>query len=351
MIKVTVVSNGKTIDISREISEMEWSGNVDSCARKIRFSVLTTIDIPLSSVVLLYKNNKEIFRGFVFSRTLENPSAVFNYVAYDIGEKLNKIKVSHNIKNSLIRNAVNYVLSNAGVPVGELASANQIVSRVFIDVSLYDLILTLYSLHAEKSKKKYFISCSKGKVNVIEKGTVVAGTIMQAGTNVITSRVKEDLDSLVNNVLIVDEKGVVITKIQDKESQSKHGLFQEVYQIQDDKDDYMVNASKMLSPFDTTINITGYGDIDCTTGRAIIVRDKEVGLQGVYYIESDKHTFENSKHIVDLTLKLENIMKISEAGETEEEFLEKLKNEENANKSRIEQLDEEGAFDDVKVNK
>lgn len=347
MIKLRAFLNGRVHDISNYVTEVEWGGSLDTCARSIRFSALTSIDIPLSTLLVFYKGNQEIFRGYVYRRQLENPSATFNYLVYDIGEKLNKIKVSYNFKNTTVYNAVKTALNDVGIPIGSLAPANKTFSRVFVDVTLYDLIMTLYTLQAQDNKKKYFITCSKGYVSVTEKGTVVSLSTLETGRNVISSSVTEDLDSMVNKVLVVNEEGAVITNVSNKDDLKRHGLFQAVYQIKDDNDDYLANANKLLNGFETRINITGYGDIDCTTGRAIIVKDYSVGLQGVYYIDGDKHTFEQEKHTVTLELNLENVMKISEAGMTEDEFLKK-KDEE---LSRIEQFDKEGAYDSVKVNK
>ena len=89
-------ADGVQVDITDIVEKVVWSGDLQACARKLEFSILTTkytynmpkVDIPVMSMVLFYEDGKELFRGFVFERTRNNSNSI-NFVCYDHAEKLN----------------------------------------------------------------------------------------------------------------------------------------------------------------------------------------------------------------------------------------------------------------------
>ena len=100
-------SNGEQYDITKVLTKVTWSGDYKSCSRKLEFSLLYSgtdknvpnIDIPLSSHVIFYENDVELFRGYIWDREKNSTGTTINYLAYDNGERLNKIKISYNIKD------------------------------------------------------------------------------------------------------------------------------------------------------------------------------------------------------------------------------------------------------------
>ena len=67
-------ANGEKLDITNLLINVSWSGDYKSCARKLEFSLISSlmdknipkIDIPLMSMILFYEDDKEFFWGFVF---------------------------------------------------------------------------------------------------------------------------------------------------------------------------------------------------------------------------------------------------------------------------------------------
>lgn len=316
MIKMIAIKSGSQQDISNIVTDLSWSGNISACTRTLTFNLLVGFDLPLSSQVVLYLNNNEVFRGYVADRKLSNPSSVYNYTAYDIGEKLNKIKVNYNFKDDItVSGAVSKVLSENGFPVGQLASADTKVKRIFMNTTVYEVINTLYSLHGAIVEKPYCITSTNGAINVLEKGVNMSNTVLEEGTNVISSDIQESLTSLINKVLIVDENGNQLDTIDNSSSISTHGTYQEIYEKKEEDPDYMDNAKDLLENESIVINVSGYGDIDHIANNKVEVIDRTIGIKGTYYIESDDHTIELTKHTVKMKLLLENIMKISNAGQ------------------------------------
>ena len=69
-------SNGEQYDITPLLTKVTWSGDYKSCSRKLEFSLLYSgtdknipnIDIPLSSAIIFYENDVELFRGYIWER-------------------------------------------------------------------------------------------------------------------------------------------------------------------------------------------------------------------------------------------------------------------------------------------
>lgn len=62
----------------------------------------------------------------------------------------------------------------------------------------------------------------------------------------------------------------------------------------------------------------GYGDTTCITGYGVTVTDSSTGLKGLFYIDTDSHTWENGEYKIALNLNYKNLMNEVEAGEDEE---------------------------------
>lgn len=79
------------------------------------------------------------------------------------------------------------------------------------------------------------------------------------------------------------------------------------------------NIEDMLSGVEKKVTLDGInGDLSCIAGNGVEVYDKATGLNGVFWIDSDTHTWENGTHIMSLELNFKNIMDSKEYDETEE---------------------------------
>lgn len=319
-------ANGDILDISNLLSGVVWSGDYKSCARKLEFDLISSnsdknipnIDIPLSSLVIFYENNVELFRGYIWEREKSSNSNKTSYIAFDNGERLNKIKVSYNIKNETPTSITNKICTDYGLSKGSIASSSVKVKKVFIGVSIYDIIMSAYTEQANKDGKKYMLHYKGDKLNVTEKGIVKLDLSFEEGKNIIASSFKESISNMVNKVLIVDEAGNKVSEVKDENLLKVHGLFQEVYKKEENKD-ANVEAKAMLKGVEQTCSLSGFGDTSCITGYGVQVKDSHTGLVGLFYIDSDVHKWDGGKYTIDLSLNFKNIMNEVSAGQDETE--------------------------------
>ena len=317
-------ASGEKIDITNLLINVTWSGDYKSCARKLEFSLISSpmdknipkVDIPLMSVISFYENNNELFRGFVYEREKSSDNTM-SFLCYDYCAKLNDIKVSKNIKNQTASTIYNNFLTEYGLNKGDIIQTNTGVTKVFLGVTAYDMIMTAYTEEAKATGKKYMLYSKGDKFCASEKGIVKLKLSFEEGKNILSSSFKESVSNMVNKVLIVDENGNKVSEVKNDEWLKTYGLFQDVYKQQEGKDSN-AEAKAMLKDIEQTCSLTGFGDTTCITGYGVQVKDTYTGLVGLFYIDSDTHTWEGGNYTINLELNFKNIMDEVSAGQDEQ---------------------------------
>lgn len=315
--------NGEKLDITNLLINVTWSGDYKSCARKLEFSLISSpmdknipkVDIPIMSIISFYEDDNELFRGFVYEREKSSDNAM-SFLCYDYCAKLNDIKVSKNIKNQTASTIYNNFLTEYGLNKGDIIQAHTGVTKVFLGVTAYDMIMTAYTEEAKNTGKKYMLYSRGNKFYASEKGIVKLKLSFEEGKNILSSSFKETVSNMVNKVLIVDENGNKVSEVKNDEWLKTYGLFQDIYKIQENKDSN-AEAKAMLKDIEQTCSLTGFGDTTCITGYGVQVKDSHTGLVGLFYIDSDTHTWEGGNYTIDLELNFKNIMNEVSAGEDE----------------------------------
>lgn len=317
--------NGEKLDITNLLINVTWSGDYKSCARKLEFSLISSpmdknipkVDIPIMSIISFYEDDNELFRGFVYEREKSSDNAM-SFLCYDYCAKLNDIKVSKNIKNQTASTIYNNFLTEYGLNKGDIIQANAGITKVFLGVTAYDMIMTAYTEEAKNTGKKYMLYSRGNKFYASEKGIVKLKLSFEEGKNILSSSFKESVSNMVNKVLIVDENGNKVSEVKNEEWHKAYGLFQDVYKQQEGKDSN-AEAKAMLKDIEQTCSLTGFGDTTCITGYGVQVKDTHTGLVGLFYIDSDTHTWEGGNYTIDLELNFKNIMNEVSVGEEEKE--------------------------------
>ena len=317
-------ATGEKIDITNLLINVTWSGDYKSCARKLEFSLISSpmdknipkIDIPLMSIISFYEDDKELFRGFVYEREKSSDNSM-NFLCYDYCAKLNDIKVSYNIKNETASSIYNKFLTEYKLNKGDVAQANAKIKKVFLGTTAYDMIMTAYTEEAKKTGKKYMVYTKGDKFYSSEKGNVKLSLSFEEGKNILSSNFKESVSNMVNKVLIVDDNGNKVSEVKNDEWLKTYGLFQEVYKKEENKDSN-TEAKTLLNGIEQTCSLSGFGDTTCITGYGVQVKDTHTGLVGLFYIDSDTHTWEGGNYTIDLELNFKNIMNEVATGQDEQ---------------------------------
>lgn len=309
-------SDGSTNDITDFISTVSWSGSARQAARQLELPVLyspydksiSDPDIKPGDRLKLYDESKALIDVMVHNRERSSEQGTITYSGYDNLNYLLRSNVTHNFKNVTPEKVAEIVCNELQVGMGKIAITGVNIKTLLPQgEAAYNVIIKAYTKAHNANGKKYMpIMCGQ-KLFIIEKGEIVDGFTLNDKINITSSGYSETLDSMVNRVRIYDDKGKQIGEVKNSDWINAYGVFQDIY-TKEDGANAVIAANSMLSGIEKTASIEAIGNVDCISGYGVKVKDTVTGLTGVFWIESDTHTWENGNHTMSLELAFKNIM-------------------------------------------
>ena len=302
-------------DLTEVVERITWSGDTRQVARKLSFSIAskaTDYYLPKpkltegESVVMKNEKGEVLFGGILFDIDKSGGSNTTTYLAFDLMFYINQSQLSR-VFDDTPEKITAAVCSELGVPFGGAAGTGIKVYMPCFGKTGYEIIMMAYTAAGRQNSKKYIpIMKNINQLWVIEKGGN-SGVILEGGYNLEESNYKTSLQKLVNKVLITDKTGKVVDKVEDADSMKKYGVVQKIYQKEDGKD-AKTEAKAIMEGIERAGSVSALSDARAISGYSIIVQEPVSGLHGLFYIESDTHTFENGKASMQLTLAFQNMM-------------------------------------------
>jgi hypothetical protein len=308
MIKVYLVKDKAQYDISDYIVSLKWSGDLDGAARKISVDLLQNdemkeLEMDNGDMLEVIHDGKSIFQGYIFSLEMEGGGTTASYVAYDGLIYLIKSKGTYNFKNMASRQIIDILSEKFGFEVGILPSINTKCSRIFQDKSVYEIIKEVYEIEGKKNNDKYVIEMNNGVLEIFEYGRRYVENTLEDNINLISLKYSESIEDMVSKVMVLDDKDNKIDVLVDSELTDKYGSIQNVYK-EEDGIDYRSGAKDKMKGPDKVYSIDALGDIGCTTGKSVYIKDSTTGITGEFYISGDEHSFSSNSHTMSLNLVL-----------------------------------------------
>lgn len=324
MLKLLIKNSDGIFDISQLVAQINWSGDYQQCSRTLSFSLLSSptdksipvVKCDLGNAVTLMLDNRILYEGFIFERSKSTASSTIEVTCFDRGIYLKRNRTSYKFTNQTPEAIAKRVCSDFGIAVGELASTGVKISRNFLGVSLYEIIQTGYTLAAAKTKKKYHLTFKGASLNVLEKKVTDETLVIEGGSNLIDASTTDSITNMVNQVAVYDKNDKLIRKLKNDEAIKLYGLMQE-YIRQSDSSDAGPEAQKLIDDngVQQKITINNLGNVANVTGGTVVLHEPYTGLYGLFYIDSDTHTWKNSLYLNKLVLNFKNIMDEKEVGE------------------------------------
>lgn len=323
MIKLLLTNSKGTFDITKLAGYYTWSGEYTQANRKLEFTILsspTDKNIPVTAVELgnlveLYNDTTLLFYGYVFYRDKVTDQNYIEVRCSDKGIYLNRNEASYKFTKTTPEQVAKKICNDFGIKAGKLTSTGFTFSRTFLGNNLYDIIMTGYNLASAKNGKKYIAKFIGDSFYVTEKAIADDTLIIQGGSNLMKATFCESIENMVNKVVIYDKKDKYVTSVKNDSYIKLYGVMQQ-YMKQSDSENVNDKAKKVLADqgIDKKVSIDNIGNIANITGGAVVVKEPYTGLYGLFYIDSDTHSWKNGIYLNNLVLNFKNIMDDTEVG-------------------------------------
>lgn len=309
---------GEKVEITNDITSLTISGEYRDASRSCSFGIVhghgdkrtQQLQINTGDQIRVIDGGTLLFHGVVWTKNKATETNEIDFTCQDFGIYLKKNKATYNFTNMSATAITTKVCADFGIPIGSLAPSSGTLSRTFMGVSLYDIIMTAYTM---TSDNKYYVFFEGPQLYVHEKGKYEVPKL-ESGKNLLTSKVSESLASMVNRVRVYNKEDALIEEIAKAEDAKRYGFMTEIIRSSKDGDDYKKKVQKTLHGIDRKITVTNLGDSRYRTGKKVQVVEPYTGLTGIFYINADEHNWKNGIYTNRLTLNFENIMDEKEGG-------------------------------------
>jgi hypothetical protein len=319
--KVKIVKD-KTIDISHLLTKCVWSGSRLQVARRLQFDFvqddrdpnIPVIDIDNGYTVQGCDDKGNIvFVGNIYRLERNRKEGRVSVTALDHLHVLGVSKTTRKFNNIPPEAITKQICQEMGVLPGKIAETGTNVSFIANGKTGYQIIQAAYFEASKTTKKKYHPIMDGAKLNVIEKGELIKDEetkenyTADSSTNMTDSVYRESIEKLINQVLVVDDKGNTVSTQRDEDSIKKYSMFQSIYKT-DPKKDTQTEVKDLMEKNkpDRGGYITVLGDYRVKSSYSIIVKDSL--FKGQFWVKADTHTFIDGKHEMKLELEFENTM-------------------------------------------
>ena len=183
----------------------------------------------------------------------------------------------------------------------------------------YDIILGAYTQAYRMTGKRYLPMIWQREFGVWPAVYTVGNFTLSDDSNITAASLSENVDGIKNVIKIYDDKGNQVGEVSNDPSTYVYGIFADVYEQEKGVDPTTAANNMLKVDPEQKITISAVGDLNCLSGYSVVVKDAATGLSGKYWITSDKHTWQNNVHTMELELSFEQLMdeKDIETGEEE----------------------------------
>ena len=313
MIKISL--NGA--DITGMVTRIEWGGSDEEVARTCDISYInapydqTVKSLPVPSLgnyISVNDNGTEIFFGRITGAEKSSAYGTVTANCVEDSQLLAHNKCKYNFcEPTTPEAAAAMILADYEFPAGNLAVTGvEITSMIINGENIIDAIQMLYGEATKKTGKKYRVYMQGRALCVEEKGSISAQYVLSEDKNITESHYTEKSENVVNRVVLYDKEGNRTGEVTNGASMAEYGTYTEIAteEINVSAD---AKANSMMQDPEQSLSVTALVDSSCIAGRAVSIADSATGIYGLYWVKSDKHTWENNVHTMTLELDFKGV--------------------------------------------
>lgn len=316
---LTKRKDGESRDITGLAASWTWSGDKASITRQLELEIAYVADsglpVPEIGDLVTMEDTRRLFQGVILKRSLGSEDHTLSAAAFDYGIYLQKNDCTAKFTGATPEEITRSLCAGRNIPVASLPATGIQLRRKFAGVKLGQAVTTVWSLAAEKNGKRYAIRYTSSGLLVKERTVSASSLVLKAAGNLMDAATTEDATSVVNSVAVYDQNGNFLQRLGDAESQDLIGVM-ETHIIRRDGSDAVNEANHQLEDgkMQRTVTANVLGDPSLITGETVVVREARTGLEGIFWIDADTHTWKNNNYYAKLTLNCRNVAATASAG-------------------------------------
>ena len=303
-------------EISGLVANLTWSGSYTDCARRLTYSMLPQGLSQLGGRVRMTMGTEVLFDGFVFARRRGTLDKTISVTAFDRGIYLKRNQTYRKVRRQTAEGVTGQLCRDYGIPCGTLAATGVPLDRNFMGSSLYQVIQTMYTLAAEQTGKRYQLRFRGERLEVVEKARSWETIRLIPGSNLISCDSEDSIENLVTSVAVYDDEARQLAVYDSPEGlRGLYGLMQQAIKA-GKKDDPAKTARQTLGDNGpkTTITARCQGSIKLKTGNTVVVHEPVTGTDGLFWVQSDSHSWSKGLYQTTVMLEFRNLMDRQTAG-------------------------------------
>ena len=320
--KLFLTHGSKSRDITDVLTYWTWSGDKATICRQlageIAFIEGSSLPVPeVGDLVTMIDGTEKLFVGVVLQRGLGSEDSTMSFTSYDYGFYLQRNDGTYKFTGASPEAMTRLACKDKGIPVSSVPYTGLSLRRKFAGVKLNQIITTAWTLASEKNGKRYAIRYTPNGLLVKERTVSSSSLVLKASSNLMDAFTKEDATQMTNSVAIYDSNGNLLRRMGNSAAQKIYGVMeQHITQADGKAADADASAKKSLEDgkFQRTVTVNVLGDSRLLTGETVVVREAKTGLQGVFWIDADIHTWKNKNYYTKLTLNCRNVAATASAG-------------------------------------
>lgn len=339
-ISLILIKDNQGYDITQLVESIKWTGRKGTASRSINVTLIdddganhvrSGINVEQGQQCIFYYDGKELFRGLIMSQT-QTQKKELQFTAYDVGIYLSNNKDTFCYENKTASEVFRDCCKRFGLEVGKVANCSyKIPELTKSKTTAWDAIADALSLDFDATGIRHFVSCDKGKINLMTRRENIVQWVIEVGQNLSSYTYSKSIEKIKTRVKIVSKEGTTIAKKTKNNLEDKIGIFQEI-QSQDESlstaqlNDLIDSILDEQSTPERTLNVNAVGIPDVISGVGVFIVIPQLGLSRTFYVDSDTHTFTDNSHTMQLKLNYASDIGKAEKGNEENSKKEQKKN-------------------------
>jgi hypothetical protein len=308
-----LIQNGSKVYAPIVQEGITWETERKGSPGKLTFTVVKDQNISFTegNHVRLTVDGVKVFYGFIFSKKRDKQQNI-SVTAYDQLRYL-KNKDTIEYKNKTASDFIKMIANDYKLNLGTVENTSYVVPvRTETNTTLIDMILNALDLEITNKKTMYVLYDDFGKLTLKSLGSMKLDVVIdeETGENFdYTSSIDEQTYNQIKLQYENEKTGKRETYIaKDSNSINNWGLLQYYDTLQEDENG-QAKADALLSLYNVktrNLKITNaFGNLKVRAGNMVVVNLNlgDVAVQNFMLVERCKHTFNESEHKMDLTLR------------------------------------------------